>query len=271
MNEGHRLRSKVRALYYGHTQAAVRFQGVLLVLDLAIIGFFVASQVLMEQRWFWIADEAIAVFLALDLGARLFALGSVRRWLKFPVTWVDFVVLATMLFPTVLSNWGFLRILRLWTLVQSERLWNVLARGRWDDTYVEELSKSIVTMVVFVFMAAGLTQVLFVGDHPKLNNFVDAMYFVVTSLTTTGYGDITIDTVGGRLFSIALMIAGISLFFSIAQKAFAPPQKVVTCEPCGLTRHDPDATHCKHCGAPLSAPLRGRLSRGKAKPRAAAE
>lgn len=271
MSENHRIRSKIRALYFGHTNAAVRFQGVLLVLDLAIIGFFIASQFLLKQQWFWIADAAIAVVLTIDLGARLFAFGSVRRWLKFPVTWVDLVVLATLLFPAVLSNWGFLRILRLWTLVQSERFWNVIARGRWDDTYVEELSKSIVTMVVFVFMAAGLTQVLFMGDHPKLNNFVDAMYFVVTSLTTTGYGDITIDTVGGRLFSIALMIAGISLFFSIAQKAFAPPQKLITCESCGLTRHDPDAHYCKNCGAVLTAPLRGKAgtARGKAKPRPA--
>lgn len=270
MSEKHRIRSRVRALYFGHTNAAVRFQGLLLVLDLAIIGFFVASQFLTEQFWFWMADAAIAVFLTADLCARLFAFGTFKRWLKYPVTWVDLVVLATLLFPTVLSNWGFLRILRLWTLVQSERFWNVIAR-KWDDTYVEDLTKAIVTLVVFVFIAAGLTQALFVGDHPKLNNFVDAMYFVVTSLTTTGYGDITIDTAGGRLFSIALMIAGISLFFSIAQKAFAPPQKVVTCDPCGLTRHDPDARHCKNCGALLGEPLRGKAgaARGKAKSRPA--
>ncbi|WP_395647319.1 potassium channel family protein [Terricaulis sp.] len=271
MSEGHRIRSRVRALYFGHTNAAVRFQGLLLILDLAIIGFFVASQFLMKQPWFWFADAAIAVFLVIDLGARLFALGSVRRWLKYPVTWVDLVVLATLLLPTVLTNWGFLRILRLWTLVQSERFWNVLARGRWDDTYVEDLTKSIVTLVVFIFLAAGMTQALFMGDHPKLNNFVDAMYFVVTSLTTTGYGDITIDTAGGRLFSIALMIAGISLFFSIAQKAFASPQRTVACGTCGLSRHDPDARFCKNCGSELVAPLRGTAgtARGKSKPRPA--
>ncbi|HEX8902969.1 ion channel [Vitreimonas sp.] len=253
-----RLRSRVRALYFGHTQRALRFQGVLLALDLLIIGFFIGSQFIAAQPWFWLVDAAIAIFLAIDLFARLFAFGTLKRWLKYPTTWIDLVVLATLLFPTVLYNWGFLRIARLWTIVHSERFWNVLARGRFDETRVEDLTKAIVTLFVFIFMAAGFTQAVFLGQHPKLNNFVDAMYFVVTSLTTTGYGDITIDTAAGRFFSVVLMITGISLFFSIAQKAFASSHKIIPCHTCGLDRHDQDAKFCKACGEKLGAPLRRR-------------
>jgi voltage-gated potassium channel len=258
-----RLRSRVRALYFGHTQSAVRFQGLLLALDVSIIGFFVVGTFIADQPWFWIADAAIAAFLALDLFARLYAYGSARRWLKFPTTWVDIVVLATLLFPAFLANWGFLRILRLWTVVQSERFWNVLARGRFDDTHTEDLTKSVVTLVTFIFLAAGSAQALFLGQHPKLNNFIDALYFVVASLTTTGYGDITVDTAFGRLFSVGLMLAGISLFFSIAQKVFAPPQKIVACSECGLDRHDPDAKFCKLCGDKLTAPTLGRARKAR--------
>ncbi|MEZ5956084.1 MAG: ion channel [Hyphomonadaceae bacterium] len=258
-----RLRSRMRALYYGHTQSAVRFQGLLLALDLLIIGFFIVSQFLQDLPWFWIVDALIAVFLAADLFARLYALGSFARWFKYPITWVDLIVLATLLFPLYLANWGFLRILRLWGVVQSERFWNVLARGRFDDTQVEDLTKSIITLVTFIFLAAGLTQALFINHHPKLNNFVDAIYFVVTSLTTTGYGDITIDSALGRLFSVALMLTGISLFFSIAQKVFSPPQKIVMCSVCGLDRHDTDAKFCKRCGDLLTAPLRGRTRKAR--------
>lgn len=254
----HRLRSRLRALYYGHTQSALRFQGLLLALDLLIIGFFIASQFLIEQRWFYVVDAGIAVFLALDLFARLTALGSLKRWLKYPATWIDLIVLATLLFPSILYNWGFLRILRLWSLVQSERFWNVLARGRFDDTRVEDVSKAVTTLIVFVFLAAGATQALFLRQHPSLNNFVDALYFVVTSLTTTGYGDITLNTAWGRLFTIGLMLAGISLFISIAQKVAAPHAKIVQCVECGLDRHDADARHCKRCGASLPSGLARR-------------
>jgi voltage-gated potassium channel len=248
----------VRALYFGHTQTAVRFQGLLFVLDVLIIGFFIASQFIRELPWFWIVDGAIAGFVALDLAARLFAFGTLRRWFKYPTTWVDLVVLATLALPSVLYNWGFLRILRLWTLVQSERFWNVLARGKWDDTYVEDVAKAVTTLVVFVFIAAGLTQALFLGHHPQLNNFIDAMYFVVTSLTTTGYGDITLSSPLGRVFTIGLMLVGISLFFTIAQKVFAPQEKIQKCVQCGLDRHGLTASYCCNCGAQLTTPLRGR-------------
>jgi voltage-gated potassium channel len=255
----------VRALYFGHTQAAVRFQGLLLVLDVLIIGFFIGSQFIREQSWFWMVDAAIAAFVAIDLTARLFAFGTLRRWFKYPTTWIDLIVLATLALPTVLYNWGFLRILRLWTLVHSERFWNVLARGKWDDTYVEDIAKAVTTLVVFVFIAAGLTQALFLGHHPQLNNFIDAMYFVVTSLTTTGYGDITLVSPLGRLFTIGLMLMGISLFFTIAQKIFAPQEKIQKCVQCGLDRHGLNASYCCNCGAHLTAPLRGRArtARGK--------
>jgi voltage-gated potassium channel len=260
-----RLRSRVRALYFGHTQAAVRFQGLLFVLDVLIIGFFIGSQFIREQTWFWMVDASIAGIVAIDLMARLFAFGTLRRWFKYPTTWVDLIVLATLALPTVLYNWGFLRILRLWTLVHSERFWNVLARGKWDDTYVEDIAKAVTTLVVFVFIAAGLTQALFLGHHPQLNNFIDAMYFVVTSLTTTGYGDITLSSPFGRVFTIGLMLVGISLFFTIAQKVFAPQEKIQKCAQCGLDRHGLTASYCCNCGAQLTAPLRGRARTARAK------
>jgi voltage-gated potassium channel len=249
VNKHHPLRSHLRALYFGYTEEALRFQALLFVLDLLVIGFFVASQFVAAQPWFWIADVCIAAFVALDLCVRLFAMGSLRRLLRHPTTWVDLIVFVTLLLP--LHNWGFLRILRLWTLVQSERFWNVLARGRWDNTHVQDLTKSIITLFVFIFLAAGVTQALFLGQHANLNNFVDAIYFVVTSLTTTGYGDIVLDGPWGRVFSIALMLIGISLFVSIARRVTAPPSQYLRCT-CGLARHDLDARHCKSCGVPLS-------------------
>ncbi len=250
------LRSRLRGLYYGHTDAALRFQGVLFVLDVAIVGFFIFSQFIHDPRWFWMVDAFIAVFLALDMLAKFYALGTLKRWMLYPSTWADIVVLATLVIP-LFANLGFLRILRLWTLVHRERFWNVLGGGRWDDTHVEEVTQAVFTLITFIFIAAGATQALFLRQHDELNNFVDAIYFVVSSLTTTGYGDIVLQSAWGRLFSVGLMLTGISLFLSIAQKLVSTPTKVVICE-CGLDRHQIDAKHCKNCGLLLGPRLRGR-------------
>lgn len=249
----HPLRSTLRELYFGTNARALRFQGVLFALDLLVIGFFILDSFVREQSWFLYVDFAIAGFLAFDMIAKLYALGSVRRWIKYPTTWVDTLVLATLLVPAM-HNFGFLRIMRLWTLAHRERTWNVLGGGKWDDTYVEDLSKAIVNLVVFVFIASGFAYVFFAGQHPKLVTFIDAMYFAITSLTTTGYGDITIDTQIGRVFKIILMLSGITLFFGVAQKAFAPHRKRIRCVECNTDRHEPDAHHCRVCGEPLQRP-----------------
>jgi voltage-gated potassium channel len=245
------LRSRLRDLYFGASKDALRFQAFLVLVDLLVVGFFIVSQFFRDQPvLFYVLDAVVAAFLAMDLAAKWYALGSFKRLLKYPTTWVDAIVLATLLVPAM-HNWGFLRILRLWTTVQRERFWNVIGGGRWDDTYVEDLTKAIVNLVVFVLLAAGVAQALFLEQHPKLNNFLDAIYFVVTLLSTTGLGDITLDTWQGRVFSIVLMVTGVTLFFSIAQKAFAVRAKIIVCDSCGLDRHEPDAAFCRACGARL--------------------
>lgn len=254
------LRSRLRELYFGASPNALRFQAFLVFVDVLVIGFFIVSQFFRDEPLlFWVLDGVVAAFLLFDLAAKWYALGSFKRLLKYPTTWVDAVVLATLLIPAM-HNWGFLRILRLWSTVQRERFWNVIGGGRWDDTYVEDLTKAIVNLAVFVLLAAGVAQALFLEAHPKLNNFLDAIYFVVTLLSTTGLGDITLDSWQGRVFSIVLMVTGITLFFSIAQKAFAGRRKITVCDSCGLDRHEPDAAFCRACGARLltAPPQRAR-------------
>lgn len=245
------LRSRLRDLYFGTDAAALRFQGLLFFLDLLVIGFFILDSFAQKQWWFLWVDYAIAFFLAFDMAAKLYALGSVRRWLRYATTWVDLLVLATMLVPAI-QNLGFLRILRLWTLAHRERTWNVLGGGRWDDTYIEDLTKAIVSLVVFIFMASGFAYAFFHGERTGIITFVDAVYFAITSLTTTGYGDIVLDSQFGRIFQIVLMLAGISLFFNVAQKAFAPHLKRVRCTNCNTDRHERDAEFCRVCGQALS-------------------
>jgi voltage-gated potassium channel len=47
------------------------------------------------------------------------------------------------------------------------------------------------------------------------------------------------------------MIVGISLFVRLVQTILRPTKVRYECPTCGLTRHDLDAVHCKHCGHEL--------------------
>ena len=48
--------------------------------------------------------------------------------------------------------------------------------------------------------------------EPGDGNYIDALYFTVATLTTTGFGDITLTGTEGRVLSIVMMIVGITCF-----------------------------------------------------------
>ncbi len=249
------LRSRLRLLYHGHAPAAQRFQAALLVVDLAIIAFFIAAPILKDRpSYIWI-DLAVALLLAVDLIARGLASNEPLRWLRQPTTIVDLVILLTLLLPAWLANFGFLRILRLWTLSRTGLLWRPLRNTRyaeWQDT-----GQAIVNLIAFLFLVSGFILTFFARPGSGIEGYIDALYFTVTAVTTTGFGDITLPGTAGKLTSIVVMIVGISLFVRLAQSIFRPNKVQFPCPQCGLTRHDPDAVHCKACGHVLNIPNDG--------------
>ena len=224
----------------------------MLLVDLAIIAFFIATPLLRDRPSFIYIDLAVAVLLIADLVARGLAATDPLRWLRQPTTMVDVFILVTLLLPAWLTNFGFLRILRLWTLSKGGRRWRPL--GKLGLTQYREQGEAIVNIVTFLFLVSGFVLTFFGGPKSGIEGYVDALYYTVTSVTTTGYGDITLPGTAGRLTSIVVMIIGISLFVRLAQALFRPRKVFFPCPQCGLQRHEPDAVHCKACGHVLNIP-----------------
>lgn len=255
--DGLRLRARLRALYHGSSPAAVRFRLTVIVIDFAIIGFFLASPILREAGWaYYVIDYLVALILAVDLAGRALAHSDLVSWLKRPIVWLDLFILATLLFPAWLFNLGFLRLLRLWTLLNSDFFWRTVGR-KYDDTRVEEVTKALAALVTFIFVVTGFVYATFLGRHEGITGYLDALYFTVATLTTTGFGDITLPGNWGRLLSIGVMLTGITLFLRLAQTLVRPHKVRHPCDRCGLQVHDPDAVHCKACGNLLCIPDEG--------------
>jgi len=253
-NGGLRLRARLRYLYHGSSAVAVRFRLAVIAIDFAIIGFFLAAPILNQAGLvFYVIPYLVAAVLAADLAARAYAHTDVRDWLKKPVVWVDLFVLATLLFPAWLFNFGFLRLLRLWTLLNSDFFWRTVGR-RYDDTRVEEITRALSALVTFIFVVTGFVYATFRGRHEGISGYLDALYFTVATLTTTGFGDITLPGNWGRVLSIVVMLTGITLFLRLAQTLFKPHKVKFPCPTCGLQKHDPDAVNCKACGVILCIP-----------------
>jgi voltage-gated potassium channel len=246
------LRDRLRQLYHGRSPAALRFQMATAIIDIVIIAFFIVTPLIRDRPAFLWIDYSVAAILALEIGARMLAASNVFRLLRQPTMLLDLVILATLLVPESLENFGFLRILRLWTLSRRSSLWVQFRRTglrEWEDA-----ARAVINLTTFLFVVTGFIYTFFFAGRPGIEGYVDAFYFTVTTMTTTGFGDITLPGVAGKLTSIVVMIVGISLFVRLAQAVFRPNKVTFPCPRCGLQRHEPDAVHCKACGIMLCIP-----------------
>lgn len=248
---GMALKATLEDYYEGDSAAAHRFRYGLLVFDLVTIIFLVVSSFLHWDGMEYI-DAAVGAVLALDFFARLWIADRPLKYLLSPLGLIDLVVIASLLAPLAGEGAAFLRIAR---LLRIGRSYLIMRRLKKDFPFIrrnEQTFAASVNLGVFVFM---MTAIVYETQHqinPKIGNYADALYFTVTALTTTGFGDIVLDGTWGRLLSSVIMIAGVSLFLRLIQVMLRPPKVEHKCPACGLKRHDFDAVHCKACGLVLA-------------------
>jgi voltage-gated potassium channel len=252
------LMAYLRNLYEGNSAEAVRFRYGLLIFDIATIAFIIVTSFLPRTIISETLDFLFGLGILADFLARLYISRHRVRYLLNPVTWADAVAIISFLMPFTGEAAGFLRILRTLRLLHTYQL---LARLRRDSTFFrnnEDVILTVTHLSVFVFV---MTAIVYETQHrvnPEIKNYVDALYFTVSSLTTTGYGDVVLSGTLGRFLSVAIMIFGVTLFLRLARAVLRPYKVKFPCPKCGLERHDIDAVHCKACGHLLNIPDEGR-------------
>jgi voltage-gated potassium channel len=252
-----KVQAFLTALYEGRTSRAQTFRYALLAFDLLTIAFVIATSFLPQSAVIEVVDAVFGTLILADFTARLLISGDRIRFLLSPVAVADLAAIFSFLAPIAGEGLGFLRILRTVRLLHT---YQVLVRLRRDVAFFrrhEEPLIALANLCVFLFVMTGVVFETQHRSNPEIANYVDALYFTVTTLTTTGFGDIILSGTMGRLISVAIMIIGVTLFLRLAQVLFRPAKVRHECPTCGLMRHDPDAVHCKHCGTVLHIETEG--------------
>lgn len=239
-------------LYEGTGTGPFVFRWALLIFDLVTIGYFLWAPFGTRDRGHYTIDYVIGSVILLDLLARFYIMRHRHRFFLKWINWADMVVVLTMFAPLLVSNFAFLRILR---AVRAVRAFTFIKRIKVLTPFFqrhERIIDKVTNLVVFVFVMSAITYATQVGRNEDITSYTDAVYFTVTVLTTTGFGDILMTDAFGRWLAIITMVLGLSLFFQLLRAIVEPDNKVdCECETCGLTRHDRDAVHCKHCGSAM--------------------
>lgn len=247
----------IRHYYESNSLAAHRFRYALLIFDLVTVAFIVATSFAPRTELVEWLDILFGLTILADFLARLLISRRRLRDLAHPATWADIAAIVSFLAPIVGEAGGFLRILRTVRLLATYQL---LRRLRKDFDWFREHEDVVIAAVhlgVFVFIMTGLVYETQHTINAQINNYADALYYTVSSLTTTGYGDIVLEGTPGRLLSVLVMILGVTLFLNLARALLQPHKVRYQCPSCGLRRHDYDAVHCKACGEHLNIPNEG--------------
>lgn len=251
------MREKLKRFYYGSDTVARFFRFALLTFDLITILFFVVTSAVEPTRLWYIIDYLIASVLLLDFIARAAIANRAWHFMVRFTSIADLIVVLSLLAAPFIENLAFLRVVRMLRLLRS---YHVVRELRDISPWFRrnhEIIGSAVNLFVFVFVVTAIVYVLEHDRNSNINNYLDALYFTVATLTTTGFGDITMTDTAGRVLSVVIMVVGVGLFLRLVQTIFRPAKISFPCPDCGLRRHDPDAVHCKHCGRVLKISTEG--------------
>lgn len=253
------FRERLRLLYHGRSLAAHRFRYGLLAFDILTIVFIVATSFIPREPWIEYLDAAFGLVILTEFCARIWVSPHPAREFTHPYTWADIVAIISFLAPIVGEGLGFLRVLRTLRLLH---MYQLVSRLRADSGFFrrnEETIIAVINLIVFIFIMTGIVYETQHWRNLAIANYVDALYFTVTALTTTGFGDVTLKGSLGRLIAVIIMIFGVTLFLRLLQTLLQPHKVRFPCPECGLLRHEVDSVHCKACGTQLNIPDEGRF------------
>lgn len=241
-------RAELHELYTGDSHRAEQFRYGLLAIDVSMFIYLILISFMPDATFIPWVDAVFAGLITCDFLAR-FSLERLRpRYLLSIDGLLDIAILASFVVTYLGEHMTFLRAIRFLRLLRSAPTRRQISRHFSYFDKNEEIIIAILHLGVFIFVTTALVFETQNRINDSINDYIDALYFTITTLTTTGFGDVTLKGDSGKLLAVCIMIFGVSLFIRLIQAIFRAHKVRHSCPQCGLEYHDRDAVHCKACG-----------------------
>ena len=256
------LRQKV-AFYLEDTDTTIGLWSNLSILGLILLFsvIFVAQTYPLNPQLkatLEIVDLVILIVFTVEYILRLWSAENPRKYIFSFFGLIDLIAILPLFLGW--TDIRFVRIFRWFRILRIIRVWKIeqkILGFKTEDNII--FLRIFLTLFTIIFVYAGLIyQVEHQINGDRLVNFFDAFYFVVVTMTTVGYGDVTPLSEAGRLMTLLMIFTGVlfipwQLSELIRQVVKTSSTVEQECSNCGLSQHDPDARFCKHCGINLGS------------------
>lgn len=213
------------------------FLSILILIDLILITLTLISDVGTNIYYSIIVfDTVICLILIFDFISRMMDSDDKKHF--FLKNWTELIAAIPfdlIMFPLVLSNTQYLRLLKVLKFIKVIALFSQFFETLdffLKKTHLDE----IFGVTLLVVLASTLGLYLF---DPSINNLFDSLWFVLSTITTVGYGDVLPQSSIGKMIGLITLIIGV-LIFSTITGAMATyfARKVLLNEDFNITEHD---------------------------------
>ena len=216
------------------------------------------GMLLYAGEWFF------TILFTIEYALRLYSVGRPFAYATSFFGLVDLMAILPSYLSLIFPGTHYLLVIR---ILRVLRIFRVLKLAQYLGE-INVLSRALLAsrrkITVFLFVVLTLVVIfgslMYLIEDPE-NGFTSiprSIYWAIVTLTTVGYGDISPQTGLGQAISAVIMIIGYAIIavptgIVTAELSQTYKKSVSTqaCRRCSAEGHDPDAKHCKYCGAEL--------------------
>ena len=242
--------------------------GLLLAIILSVLAVCLESVAEIRDQWgreLRILEWGFTVAFTVEYALRLVCVG---RPLRYAVSFFGIVDLMSIV-PTYLSlilvgsqSLLVIRALRLLRVFRVFKLAHFLGEA---NVLAAAIRGSVRKVIIFLgtvltlILILGTLMYLIEGPRGNFKNIPESIYWAIVTMTTVGYGDLTPQTVPGKVLASIVMLMGYAIIavptgivtVELSQAYLKTRVSTQACPECSAEGHDVDAKHCKYCGARL--------------------
>jgi len=215
-------------------------------------------------RLLYFGEWFFTILFTIEYILRLYSIGRPLSYATSFFGSVDLLAILPSYLSIIFPGTHYLLVIR---ILRVLRIFRVLKLAQYLGE-IHTLNRALLAsrrkITVFLFVVLALVVIfgslMYLIEDPEhgFTSIPRSIYWAIVTLTTVGYGDITPQTALGQAISAIIMIIGYGIIavptgIVTAELTQAYKKNISTqaCQQCSAEGHDPDAKHCKHCGAEL--------------------